>query len=244
MQHLLTLPQNNTRQEHKFFFHRSLLRPLLADLAPFVVRDVNVPADKDYYKVASVYFDNYSLRNYFDKVNGLLRRLKPRIRFYPLSNNSRFSLELKYRNGGLFTKHKVWAAETDIQNIINASYLHTSHPNGKVLAYFLRHLAVNNLMPFIRIDYARRAYFTKHTSTVRITVDSDIRCCRYRNSVTEFSPHLPAFPESLQILEIKNTGYYPHWLVNIVKKYNLKQAPISKYVASIQVLAKNSTLNL
>lgn len=234
------------RREHKFLLDQHLLLPLLTDLAPFVVDDDHNLENCRYYKVASVYFDNHELRNYFDKLNGVARRLKTRIRFYPspYDSNRTYFTEFKYKLGELLVKHKTQIDEDAIRHLFSGDYPNFFNNENRILASFAKHLYTNNLFPFVRIDYIRQAFLNKYGYPLRITIDRQVRCCRYRKDFYEHLPHIPAIPDNLNILEIKTEGIYPFWLVAILQKYGLKRGAVSKYVYSVQALARNSSLSL
>jgi SPX domain protein involved in polyphosphate accumulation len=223
---------------------RQLLVQLTADLAPFVVDDSHNIANCHYYKVASIYFDNHALRNYLDKVNGLARRLKTRVRFYPSSSTGMYFVEFKYKQGDLSVKHKSQVTETDIKQLLAGNYPSFFKSKNQVLTSFARHLFSNSMFPFVRIDYVRQAFLAKYGLPLRITIDSQVRCCRYRKDFYGHAPHIRALPANSAILEIKTEGTYPFWLVAILQKYGLKQEAVSKYVYSVQALARTSSLSL
>jgi len=210
----------------------------------FTVPDGNNFKGLGRYKVASIYLDNHELRNYFDKVNGLPRRLKTRVRFYPQSADENFcNVEFKYKFCDKSIKRKTVVDQKQIQNLFShGRRVYFCHQN-RVLADFAQHIHINNLKPVIRIDYLRYAFFGKDNPSLRLTIDTDVRCCRYRADFWSCRPYIPAIPEGLFILEVKTKDSYPYWLSSLLSKYGLKRIAISKYVCSMQALARNSTLS-
>lgn len=110
-----------------------------------------------------------------------------------------------------------------------------------VLLHFFESKKVNNLQPFIRIDYTRKAFLATNDQDVRITFDYNVKCCRFNGNL-KTEPHIPVLPPDLGVLEIKTPNYFPFWLSFIIKKYSLKRTAISKYALGVQNLALNSSL--
>jgi hypothetical protein len=77
---------------------------------------------------------------------------------------------------------------------------------------------------------------------VRLTVDSEVRCGRFNGDLAASPTTLPVFPPLTTLLEVKTPGYFPFWLTGLVRRLDLTRCAISKYAASLQAVARNSSL--
>ncbi|MDD5043622.1 MAG: polyphosphate polymerase domain-containing protein [Patescibacteria group bacterium] len=231
------------REEYKYYVPLSAYPFLLQDLKKFVLRDKNAPKS-GVYQVASIYFENMALRSYFDKIEGQARKIKLRLRFYPLDAESQLNIEFKYKILDQCLKVKTRVDPALLPKILADKPLPPAQiKNDPVLWKFLEFKKINNFWPFIRIDYKREAFFAQNDRDIRITFDYDVRCCR-SGSQELCKPFIPALPPGTKILEIKTPGRFPFWLAYLIKKYSLRKTSISKYSLAVQNMALNSSLSV
>lgn len=232
------------REEYKYHVPITVYPHLVEDLKKFTKMDSYADNAGGFYQVASIYFENMEMKSYCDKIDGLAKRTKLRLRYYPLNLNSEFSVEFKYKILDRCLKrkaninHDLWIKIlyddfTDLQQF----------ENEPILLDFLKFKKAYHFWPFIKIDYKRKALSGKNDKNTRITFDYDVKCSRFLKDAS-CEPYIPALPSGTIILEIKTPNYFPFWLTSIIKKYSLKKSAISKYALSVQNLAINSSLSI
>jgi len=233
-----------TRIEYKYFVPVQLKSQVLLDIQKFTALDPYSNNPLESYRVVSLYFEGRELKSYFDKIEGHAKKFKVRLRYYPdFGDTEKANLEIKYKLFDKCYKEKI---------AINVSYLLGLETNSfaglgegqldPTLENFLDLKKRHNLVPFIRVDYRRKALFSFSDKNLRITYDSEINCIRFKGQ-DSWNANIPVIPRELGVLEIKSPGYFPWWLSRIIKKYSLSRSAISKYGYGVQSLAMNSTLN-
>ncbi len=186
---------------------------------------------KDYH-IRSLYFDDFYNNAYIDKVNGVEKRKKYRIRVYN-HNNSLINLECKLKEGNYVRKTKLPIPENLYDEIINRKLRQQfkSTEGNYVLIdeigqFFLKK---NMYKPVIIIDYDREA-FVADEGNVRITFDKNLRFAI--NSVDIFDENIIMkryFNEPVMILEVKYNDYLPSHIKNLLQLDAAEQMSFSKF---------------
>ena len=185
------------------------------------------------YKIRSLYFDNYEDKAVTDKLSGLSRREKFRLRYYN-GDISFIRLEKKSKiNKGC---HKETAAITAAQceDILKGCYDSLLSQDSPLLSELYAKMRYQNLRPRMIVDYMREAYIYP-AGNVRVTIDRDVRSS---GNITGFlNPDIPTVPSANAIiLEIKYDTFLPDIIRNIVQLNNREATEFSKYVVSRFVL--------
>lgn len=194
------------------------------------------------YTVRSIYFDTRRMDFYHDKLAGLRRRKKLRIRGYDsLTEDSLVFLEIKRKNGPTITKsrapikfssHLDFIREADLEKYRD---ILKSVDNGYQDAKnFLYHLYTSNLVPTIKIIYEREAFFYKFDQKVRLTIDKNLRSSLIVDSERLYEEENIRYGlPSKAIFEVKVYGDIPLWLQHIIADLKLTQQALSKYTISL-----------
>lgn len=233
----------STRAEYKYFVPYSRYEMLLADLNKFTTPDSYSDTARGYYRISSIYFENVRNQMYFEKIDGIAKRAKFRLRFYSTTPNKVYFVESKFKLFNRYIKRKTILRTERIDDILSPFAKNNGVLGQRELDEFLYYAKIYNFYPYIRIDYERKAVFDKFDKNIRITFDRNIKCCRFSAGDLRF-PDIPTFPGETVILEIKTNLSFPYWLSYIIKKYSLERRSISKYVISVQRLTFNSTFSV
>ncbi|MBE6062514.1 MAG: polyphosphate polymerase domain-containing protein [Clostridium butyricum] len=192
--------------------------------------DKNANFDNEY-RIRSLYFDNVYDKTLREKVIGIPKRHKFRIRFYN-DNHEFIRLEKKSKIRGLCLKDSERITKQECMKIIdgNIEFLRDS---GKKLFVDLYSQMKGNLMkPRTIVDYTREAYIYS-IGNVRITFDKLIRTGL--NSVNMFENNLPTI-ETIDhryiILEVKFDEFLPQVIQDIIQVNERRATSISKYEAA------------
>lgn len=181
------------------------------------------------YLVRSLYFDNPADKVLREKIDGVNRREKFRIRCYN-GDLSLIHLEKKSKRGGLGTKETAELSAAEAQAVVDGE-LDWMMDSGRPLVQELYHkMRTQGLRPRTIVDYTREP-FVYGPGNVRVTLDYDIRtglgCTDFLNSscVT-----IPAGGPAA-VLEVKWDAFLPDLIRDAVQLEGRRASAFSKYAA-------------
>ena len=182
------------------------------------------------YTVRSLYFDNLSDKALRDKINGMARREKFRIRYYN-NDTTKINLEKKSKVIDLGTKQYARLTADEVMKIINGDYHFMAEDDKRpLLSELYSKILSEGLMPRTIVDYKREA-FTFPAGNVRVTLDYDIRTSPHISDfLSENYVSLPV--ESPVILEVKWDNFLPDIIKDIVWLEGRRTTSFSKYSSS------------
>ena len=179
------------------------------------------------YAIRSLYFDNAADTALREKLDGVSRREKFRIRYYN-EDTSLIHLEKKSKIGGLGNKQSANLTAVQAQDIVDGS-LDWMADSAEELVYELYvKMRTQGLRPKTIVDYTREP-FIFGPGNVRVTLDYNIRtgsCC------SDFlNPNCPTIPagEAPIILEVKWDSYLPDIIRDAVRLPGRRVTAFSKY---------------
>lgn len=181
------------------------------------------------YEVRSLYFDNLSDKALREKIDGVSRREKFRIRYYN-RDASLIHLEKKSKIGGLGTKESAMLTKEQAQSIVDGNFGWMAHAPDPLIKELYHKMTTQQLRPKTIVDYTREPYiFT--AGNVRVTMDYDIRtgllCTDFLN------PDCVTIPagEAPIILEVKWDAYLPDIIRDAIQLGSRHTCAFSKYAA-------------
>ena len=214
------------RHERKHEINASDLLALRHRLAAVAKPDPHAAGS---YQIRSLYFDTPADRALREKLDGVNRREKFRIRCYN-GDTAFIRLEKKSKLNGLCAKESVCITEKETAALLAGDTLWMNDPARPLLADFRYKLQTQRLQPKTLVDYTRDAY-TYAPGNVRVTLDYHIRtaltCTDFLNArcVT-----IPAGGASI-ILEVKWDAFLPDIIRDAVQLTGRHTAAFSKYAA-------------
>jgi hypothetical protein len=216
------------RHELKFHINAADAAVLRTRLRAVARPDRNAGADGEYI-VRSLYFDNYSDKAVFEKLSGLSRREKFRLRYYN-GDTSFIRIERKSKANRLAYKEDAQITAERCEALLSGEFECLREPGEPLMMELYTKIRYQNLRPKNIVDYWREAY-TYPAGHVRVTLDSGIRTT---NSVAGFlSPQIATTPAAGAIvLEIKYDGFLPDVIRDILQIGHRNQTEFSKYVAA------------
>ncbi len=181
------------------------------------------------YFIRSLYFDNSSDKALREKLDGVDKREKFRIRYYNF-DPSLIHLEKKCKRGGLGSKAIATVTVEEAQAIVDGR-LDWMPDSGRPLIQELYHkMRTQGLRPKTIVDYTREP-FVYPAGNVRVTLDYDIRTgLRCTDLLDPDCVTIPA-GEPVTILEVKWGAFLPDIIRDIVQLEGRRSAPFSKYAA-------------
>jgi hypothetical protein len=210
-----------------------LLRARLAPIiAAYMVPDEHA-REHGSYPVLSQYYDGPDLPFYLDKVAGLERRTKVRLRTYgwQFDDTNPWFLEIKKKENASIAKLRVRVDGAGVDPSLPASW---GEVDGRLLA--LR--ALVRLEPTAGVWYEREAYVSP-SGDLRVTWDDCVRALYPGEAMSRrflYDSTREAVPDRYSVLEIKSAQNLPHWLSDLIRDSNLTTEAVSKYVLAMNAL--------
>lgn len=215
------------RHEYKHKINLSDIYILKSRLAAVAKHDKNSGEDGTYV-VKSLYFDNYRDKSLREKIDGVDKREKFRIRYYNL-DTSFIRLEKKSKINGLCSKESVPVTKEECEKILRGdiAFLKESKKPLMVELYAKMHYQI--LRPKCIVAY-RRESFVYPPGNVRVTIDTEISGSydvqNFFNPDLKFT-HL----YHTSILEVKWDEFLPQIIRDAVQIKSRTTSAFSKYAA-------------
>ena len=215
------------RHEYKHQINLADIYGLRTRLSAVVKHDSNCDADGTYF-VKSLYFDNYMDKALREKIDGVNRREKFRIRYYG-TDTSFIRLEKKSKINGLCNKVTCRITAEECQKIIDGDIEFMKDSEFELMRELYSKMKYQLLRPKCIVAYTREC-FVYPPGNVRVTLDMNI--CGSNNVKKFLNPDLPflqTYHDS--ILEVKWDEYLPQIIRDSVQVKSRRSAAFSKYAA-------------
>ena len=179
------------------------------------------------YFIRSLYFDNRDDKALREKIDGVNRREKFRIRYYN-NDPSIIHLEKKSKLDGLGTKFSANLNAEEAQKIVDGELDWMRDADRPLVRELYVKMRTQGLRPKTIVDYTREPFIYR-PGNVRVTLDYDIRsglgCTDFLNprAVT-----VPAGDAPI-LLEVKWDDYLPDLIRDIVQMPGRHVSAFSKY---------------
>lgn len=179
------------------------------------------------YRVSSYYFDTPYDQALRQKIDGVNRREKFRLRYYG-NDTSFIRLEKKFKINDLCGKHSVRVTEEQVQSILAGNIAFLAASEEPLLLELYSKIRGRLLAPKSIVTYDREAFIFE-PGNVRITIDRHLRSGL---GGTDFlNPQLQHLPvsENLAVLEVKYDAFLPELVALAVQIPNRQATAYSKY---------------
>ena len=179
------------------------------------------------YRITSLYFDSPQDKALRQKVDGVDRREKFRLRYY--NDDLEFiRLEKKLKTGGLCAKYSAVLNRAQAEAIVSGDYDFLAASENALMVEFYSKLKGELLRPKTVVVYDREA-FVYAPANVRITLDRTIRSARTEEFWQDDPCCLQAEEKHLTILEIKYDEFLPDIVRLAVQTPGRMTGAYSKY---------------
>ncbi len=215
------------RHEYKHKINLSDIVQLRNRLPAIMKRDAFADSN-GIYTVKSLYFDNYKDKVLREKIDGVDKREKFRIRYY--NNDTSFiRLEKKSKINGMCSKESARLTAEECQKIINGDIIFLLEKENNLFRELYAKIQYQLLRPKCVVVYERES-FVCSAGNVRVTIDTNIR----GSYDTEY--FLSADLNCLQlyhtsILEVKWDEFLPQFIRDCVHIKSRQSSAFSKYAA-------------
>ena len=214
-----------SRRELKYLMNYEDSIRLQSELESLLKLDKH--SQNGYYKVRSLYFDSWNNKDFVQKLDGVERRRKIRLRIYDVQqNNAKFEIKEKY--GAYQKKDSLIVDRTDAQKYMKGEYGGLLDHDEETAMKLYSLLTLGAYRPAAIVEYERRAYTYSEFNT-RITFDRNVRTSEtFFDLYSSDIPFVPVYMDQV-ILEVKYNGILLESVKSILGKYNLTNVSVSKY---------------
>ena len=179
------------------------------------------------YMIRSLYFDNIDDKALKEKIDGVNRREKFRIRYYN-GDTSLIHLEKKSKLNGLGTKFSASMNKKEAEKIVEGDIEWMSDNDNTLIKELYCKMRYQGLKPSTIVDYTREP-FVYPPGNVRVTFDYDIRSgLKSTDFLNTECVTVPAGDAPI-ILEVKWDAYLPTIIKDMVQESNVRVGAFSKY---------------
>ena len=213
------------RHEWKHEINQADLLVLRQRLKAVMAPDPHTAGGK--YMIRSLYFDNAADKALREKLDGISRREKFRIRYYN-GDTSLIHLEKKSKIGGLGNKQSAGLTAVQVQDILNGCVNWMRDSSDELIRELYMKMHIQGLRPKVIVDYIREP-FIFGPGNVRVTLDYDIRtgsrCLDFLN------PDCITVPagDAPMILEVKWDAFLPDIIRDAIRLPGRRVTAFSKY---------------
>ena len=183
------------------------------------------------YTIRSVYFDNYKDKALREKVYGVQKREKFRIRYYN-DDFSYITLEKKIKHNDLCMKIDAHLTVEEYRRILQepGAWM-LKNPQPLVRELYCK-MKTQQLRPRVLVSYVREPYIYQ-AGNVRVTFDSHIRTSLFERDFAEGTPPDISATDAPgdTILEVKFDAFLPEVIRGLLQVGTLRQQAFSKYGA-------------
>lgn len=181
------------------------------------------------YLIRSLYFDTPEDKALREKLDGVSRREKFRIRYYN-ADTSCIHLEKKSKLAGLGRKDMAVLTPEQAQSIVNGELSWMAGSEAPLIVELYSKMRTQRLRPKTIVDYTREP-FVYSPGNVRVTLDYNIRTGLSRTDFLNTAcPTIPV-PDSPAILEVKWDAFLPDAVRDLVQLPGRRSSAFSKYAA-------------
>ena len=216
------------RSELKHYINYQDYLIIKSKISNFLTLDKNVYKDSFEYKIRSIYFDNFNNKVLEEKLLGLNKRDKFRIRLYN-DDDSFIRLEKKSKINGLCKKISEPITKDEVLKIINNDIEFLIKSQKQLFQDLYIKMKTEFLKPKTIVDYEREAYIYK-IGNVRITFDKNLRTGIVSNDI--FNKELctiSPIDKDYTILEVKYDEFLPEFILDLIQLGERSKTSISKY---------------
>ena len=221
-----TAPPVRYRHEWKHEISRADLFAIRSRLRAVCEPDPHAKDGK--YFIRSLYFDNLYDKALREKIDGVNRREKFRIRYYN-GDTSYIVLEKKSKLNGLGSKFSARLTADEARRILDGDTDWMAGAADRPLVQELySRMRGEGLRPMTIVDYTREPFIYR-PGNVRVTFDYDIRTALRRTDFLD--PNCPTVPagDAPILLEVKWDDFLPSIIRDAVQTPGRRVTAFSKY---------------
>ena len=230
--------QKFERYEFKYILDSDLRKIIEGDVKNFMKIDAFAKQNLNYF-VRSLYFDDPSFVNYFEKIDGIKLRHKFRLRTYTNTFDEKIPifLEVKGRVNQRTYKKRFKIIKSDLNKFEGNDdliKLNKKDINNDLLNLFIFEKLRKNIRPLILTDYLRAPYISDYDRNFRVTFDNNLVIKKTDSLFKNQNCFARNCLKGYTILEVKFDRRMPKWFHRIVQTYNLRRLSVSKFCVGME----------
>ena len=237
---MTTIENNQTsvyRNELKYFITYLDYLKLKEILARFLKLDAHTTSGGGYW-IRSLYFDTPDDKEYVEKILGLEKRKKIRLRLYDV-NTSKLKLEIKNKHNDYMKKETVSINREAAKKLLAGEKGFLLESDSSIMNRVYYFMSEKYYLPVIVVDYYRDA-FVGDFNNIRITFDREIAACATDFDIFKRDLHLfPVFGIPVIVMEVKYNLFLPTWLKMVLSSIKTVNSAVSKYCFSREACTLN-----
>lgn len=218
------------RHELKFYISRSDYEYARHILGVLMEKDLREGDDRGYF-IRSLYFDDAADSSVEEKLDGVEKRDKYRLRIYDFDQDWA-KLERKRKDNHFVKKTSVRVTRDEALRMMDGDYEFLLEKEGDDAKAIYFDLKRKYFSPAVIVDYIRDVYIMDYNE-IRITFDKRIRASTY--DLNLFDENVRTHPlqrDDVIIMEVKFNNFLPSWFKNFLKFESITSSAISKYCQS------------
>lgn len=180
------------------------------------------------YFIRSLYFDNLADKALMEKVNGMPRREKYRIRYYN-GDTSVIHLEKKSKIDRLGNKQSAPLTAEQSQRIVDGDCAWMLESEYALIRELYAKMNTDGIQPKTIVDYTREPFIFP-AGNVRVTLDYNIRCGLRCTDFLKPDCVTVSVSDAI-ILEVKWDAFLPDIIRDAVSLADRREGAFSKYAA-------------
>lgn len=189
--------------------------------------DVNA-GDSGEYRIRSIYFDNYNDTALMEKIIGINKRHKFRIRYYN-DNLDFIRLEKKSKINGLCLKTSSPITKEQCEQILVGDIEFLRDSSSQVFNELYIKMKQDLLKPKTIVDYTREVYIYD-PGNVRITFDKKIRTgIMSTDFLNQDVNTIGTITDQMMVLEVKYDEFLPEIIADCIQTGTRRASSVSKY---------------
>lgn len=181
------------------------------------------------YQITSLYFDNFADKALREKLDGLSRREKFRLRRYG-EDLQYIHLEKKQKISGLCLKSSAVLDPEDCQRLLAGDQNWLANTTSELAQELAFQMQSQLLRPRTLVGYTREAYIYP-AGNVRITFDFDLFTAQDPSVFLRPDPGIIPVAGGQMLMELKYDGFLPSHLADALQLGTLRVRAFSKYAA-------------
>lgn len=195
-----------------------------------LVTQYDVHGNKGKYRVRSLYFDDIRDTALFEKINGVNKREKFRLRYYN-DDISYIRLEKKSKENGLCHKEMCVLTMEEVEKVLKGDINWLLESGKPLLVELYSKINGKGIYPKTIVDYDRDA-FIYPAGNVRITLDQNIRTGMCGTDFLNPQSITVPVSEKQIILEVKWDEFLPGIIWDSIWLEGRSDSAYSKYAAA------------
>ena len=222
--------EKHFRHEMKYSISFSEYLAIRGRLRAIMSPDPHV-SDNGTYQIRSIYFDNCDDKALKEKIDGVAKREKFRIRYYN-DDFSFITLEKKMKINDLCLKYDTPISEQECRKILDGDLEWMKDHDSQIVKELYAKMKYQRLEPRVMVSYVREPYIYG-PGHVRVTFDSQVRTTLFHREFMEEKVSDISASDTPQdmILEVKYDAYLPEIIQDLIQVPGIRQTAFSKYGA-------------